>query len=655
MRRASSALVLVALLVPASADADTFSFTRSDKLVEKAHTVDITLKRDHAVIEVERTVHNGGERPDQALFHIHNDAQLVATGLRTQAIVEGKPVWFEGELMEAEAAATKYRELTGIGGYYPKDPALLSWRSAGHLALQVFPCMPKEDKKVAYTFVAPMRYEQGKYVLDIGRMGTEEVVPKGTARAASGTMKLDGKDVPASFELDEMVRFEQTVSFSGPLGGRLASVPFAKDKALAGFHFDVSPRLADVPDKARIVILVDQSKSVHDGDRAASLAVASAYLDHFDGSDVKASVLGFHRTVEPLTKGFADVATAQEAMAEAKLTGKNGSEVGRALARASELLATAPEGTARRVVLFTDLRTKLALTPEVARRALPPHAVLHVVTATASGPSLQRDDEDAWAVLPRASGGVLWQAGASDEADANAEMRTVFEELARPLRLDHVSVRAPGLEEKIEALSLSEGEGIERHVIADRAMTFVSFKAELWSKPVIKTLEPDVDYGRLRAALVFGTDLGAELDDREMMTLAMYGRAVSPVTSYLAIEPGVRPSTEGLEDGEGGGGRGEGIGLGSVGTIGHGSGSGSAPDFEALLKEALDGAKQSCGVSAATVTVESTLDEVVEVSSKVEDREKQSEKRTCLVEAAWRLTLPVEFGSVIHRTTTARL
>ena len=32
-----------------------------------------------------------------------------------------------------------------------------------------------------------------------------------------------------------------------------------------------------------------------------------------------------------------------------------------------------------------------------------------------------------------------------------------------------------------------------------------------------------------------------------MMVLARHGRAVSPVTSYLAIEPGVRPSTEGIE------------------------------------------------------------------------------------------------------------
>ncbi len=40
-----------------------------------------------------------------------------------------------------------------------------------------------------------------------------------------------------------------------------------------------------------------------------------------------------------------------------------------------------------------------------------------------------------------------------------------------------------------------------------------------------------------------------------MMVLARHGRAVSPVTSYLAIEPGVRPSTEGLNEGE----------LGSIG------------------------------------------------------------------------------------------
>ena len=37
-------------------------------------------------------------------------------------------------------------ELTGVGGYYPKDPALLSWRSQSQLALQVFPVAPSERR-----------------------------------------------------------------------------------------------------------------------------------------------------------------------------------------------------------------------------------------------------------------------------------------------------------------------------------------------------------------------------------------------------------------------------------------------------------------------------------------------------------------------------
>ena len=41
-------------------------------------------------------------------------------GLRTLALKNGKPHWYAGELMEAEAAAAKYQELTGIGGGLPQ-------------------------------------------------------------------------------------------------------------------------------------------------------------------------------------------------------------------------------------------------------------------------------------------------------------------------------------------------------------------------------------------------------------------------------------------------------------------------------------------------------------------------------------------------------
>ena len=64
---------------------------------------------------------NAGARHDQALFDLYLPESAAAVGLRTLGLVDGRPHWFPGELMEAEAAARKYERLTGIGGAYPKD------------------------------------------------------------------------------------------------------------------------------------------------------------------------------------------------------------------------------------------------------------------------------------------------------------------------------------------------------------------------------------------------------------------------------------------------------------------------------------------------------------------------------------------------------
>ncbi len=76
-------------------------------------------------------------------------------------------------------------------------------------------------------------------------------------------------------------------------------------------------------------------------------------------------------------------------------------------------------------------------------------------------------------------------------------------------------------------------------------------QGELWSSPVQARLPSDASRRKLWAALAFGTELLRELTEPEMMTLATLGGAVSPITSYLAIEPGVRPSTEGIDWGAG--------------------------------------------------------------------------------------------------------
>jgi len=663
MRHRSAWLLSPALLattLTSTAAADSFSYTRSNALVEKEHQVQITLRRDHAELKVTRVVHNGGERPDQATFEIMTGTDAIAVGLRTQAIVDGKPKWFQGELMEAEAAAKKYTELTGLGGAYPKDPALLSWRTPGHLKLQVFPCMAKEDKTVEYTMLVPMRYAEGRHVLDLPAMGTKGVIPKATVTADAGGILVDGRGAPANLRLGKSHRIEQAVDQVDWVAGDLGVVPFAADKALFGYHFDIAARISEVPDKARVVVLIDGSHSFGAENMSAARAAASSYLSHFDGSDVEASVLSFARKVESLTSGFESVDAARKALSGKAVKPQNGSEIGVALERAGALLATAPAGIERRIVLFTDLRTRATLDPERTRAFVPGGATLHIATlSTGDSASLSREDEEPWAKLPRSTGGLLWHASSSDDASGEDNRREVFEELARPMRLDRVTIVAPGLEDLEVPSVLVEGEGIEAHRITDKYVSFMSLRGELWSRPVSRTLEPDAGYGRRRAALAFGTSLVHGLQDKELMTLALYGRAVSPVTSYLAIEPGVRPSTEGLErDNMWGDQIGDAFGAGGVGLAGFGSGGGGLGeriDFEGLLAALLRPGLKPCGATAREVSgeVESTGPEIVAVKISVSDDAKGA-KASCLTEHAWGALLPAPFARR-DRTTRVKL
>ena len=154
-----ASFLALSLAGPSLAGAEEVMGTRSEELVERSHEIRLTLEHGVASLRVRRTVHNGGPRHDQAMFWIDVPPAAVATGLRTKGTLGGRPHWFEGDLLEAEAAAERYRELTGIGGYYPKDPALLSWRDQSYLALQVFPVAPDSDKTIEYTLEMPARWE----------------------------------------------------------------------------------------------------------------------------------------------------------------------------------------------------------------------------------------------------------------------------------------------------------------------------------------------------------------------------------------------------------------------------------------------------------------------------------------------------------------
>lgn len=652
--RFAAVIVAVWACHSAPARADRFEATRSELLVEREHDIELTLAYGHAELVVRRTVFNGGERHDQAMFWIDVPDGAVAVGLRTLAMLGGRPHWYDGELLEAELAAARYRELTGIGGYYPKDPALLSWRSAEQLALQVFPCPPQQAKSVEYTMVLPTQYEHGRYHVTLPEMGTEGLTAKVAVTGASARDQVFVDGLPVGrgtvVTMDAEHAFALGRAAAPTLDGGLAVVSLGDDRAL--FHYDIeaSRSLSQVPRHADVVVLLDRSRSVDEEDREAEVVLARSYLSHFEapGLDARAAVVPFDRKPEDLLGGLAPVGEAVALLEHVTLAGRNGSNVDAALGHARALLDGGRPGRARRIVLLTDRRTRSGLTvARVEAMARRTGAVVHVVDARAGESHLLRNDDDPWNRVARDTGGVFWDAGVTVGGGDVPALNAVFEELARPVRVHHVAIDIPGvMDSEFETPeTLDEGMATSALLLADRDIRHVVLTGELWSSPVRKVLLPRADEAKLWSALVFGSELLHSLTEPEMMVLAMRGRAVSPVTSYLAIEPGVRPSTEGLEDGEafgvggigfgGGGGSGSGIGMGRAGR---------PVDRDALLRRHLRGALDACGASgSASARLETTLAEIVEVASvRVEGGDAAIED--CVREQLWQVALEHAFG-----------
>ncbi len=657
------ALTLSAIGASPSAAADGFEGARSGALVERVHEIEVTVDRGFATLRVRRTVVNGGERHDQATFMIEAPERSVAVGLRTLGARRGKPTWFRGELLEAEAAAEKYRELTGIGGYSPKDPALLSWRGSGRLALQVFPCPPDERQTVEYTLLLPTHYENGRDRLELDRIGTDALAADLVIRAAhrADRIYVDGHSaaqrVKARADRPHRIAIERR---DGPPIRSDLGVVSTGEGYLVRYELAIAPRLSTIPRDAGVVVVLDTSASIDPDDLAAQVAAAQAYLGHFAarGLRARAEVIAFDRKAHPMHGRLRPVSKVLSTLDGFTFPQRNGSHLDVALRRATELLDAANVEHRRIVVLSDTLMRSELTTLRVAEAAHSTSALVHVgLVANVEPPSLLRDDGHSWSEAARATGGLVWEADASAAPTRAEEMRNVYLEWARPVRVDDPLVLAPAMFETDFDLpeSLAEGFGQSTMVLQGEHVRHVVLSGTLWSKPLLDVATPDEVFGTRWAALVFGTDLVDTLTDPEMMALAMRGGAVSPVTSYLAVEPGVRPSVEGL-DWELPVGR-TGSGLASGGLTGTGTPGvlrERTSAAEAFLAEQIGLAAHACGVPehiSTDVELQTTLREIVEVN-RVDfvgyDNRTQSK---CVSEQIWGVELPAEFTNERKRWT----
>jgi hypothetical protein len=785
--RLAACLVLAA----AAARADTLDATLGQPLTEIAHEVQITVEDGVARYRVERRYANRGTVADEASLDIDLPFGGGVTGLRIRA----RDTWYDGDLMEARAAARLYQELTGFGPFPAKDPALLQWVWPDKVHLQIFPVLPGKVSTVEYTLTVPVEYQRGRYVLSYprdpgpgltpatfvvrgdnvsvdgqavangkryslpqpatkaealwdggverqpgasyvfsrvvvpdverarapvktasidldlshtyrGDLRVELVTPDGKSvivhdRAggnandlrgryalalpagtrAAGTWRLVISD-HAARDVGTLNRWTLTLdtgrgaplvaSAAGPLfipdapegsddrglvtivmkappidtvAARLGRVVASKAHGFARLELDAAPELRPLPVRAQVVFVVDASRSEGDDGVTTQLALARAYLGHVP--DAGFEIVLFRRFAERLVGGFAPAARFDELVAAARKGGRlqtdNGSALDVGLAAALEALRDRPGP--KRVVVLSDaeLRSTFAPTRVAATlAALPPDTVVHIALPareSSDEPSEHRDDHHDLVPIAAAGHGILLHLDGVRAAEP-ARLAPLVLGLVRPIRIDDFAVH--GL--KVDAPpAFDEGTSLRTMEPLADPPTRVTLDGKIWAEPFHRVVEVSGTFSHATAAFVFSEHVYTELDEQEQMTVAMMGQVVSPVTSYIAIEPGTRPSRIGLTRSGGGSGSGYGRGAGGLGgrTIGLNI---TRPDLRALVEPGVArciAAHPTTGAWSVSLAVETTRDEIVDVAL----ARGSGPLADCIVEAAWAVRLPSEYVS----------
>lgn len=746
----------------------------------------ISIADGVATYKVQRQFANSGKVADEAGLAIDLPAGGAATGLRIRA----RDKWYDGELMEREAAAALYKEMTGFGAYAPKDPALLQWLWADKLYLQVFPVMPGQVSTVEYTLTVPTRYQNGRYylsyprfdpssreeadtaarpmavatlqidptwgdaqtvisidnqriapgtpfvltpparpdwgdvvsmdaggsyvastiavpdgpttnsaatsaelVLDISHtyssdLRVELVTPQGqlisimsqtgggaNVLTSKQTLKLPAGTIPAgtwrlvasdhagldtgsidkwsltfgttvATATDTPVFIPDAPESAGEAGVATIAVEppviktwltrfgrvVASDKHSFGrLEVDIAPRLSELPKQAQVVFVVDASYSVGEENLGAQLDVIRAYLAHVPDAEVE--IIATRRKATRVFGSFVGAKQVEAKLAAARagttLALGNGSALDEA-AKLAVSLVEARKGP-RRIVLLTDelLRSSLSAPATLASLAkASKDTVVHVVVPRTTGYPLEvvRDDTAALAPLATKHRGIFARIEAI-YAKGQKELVPVVLELVRPTKLENVVTTGVTLEEK----TLPEGAGVRLMLRGEKVTQSITLKGELWSTPVTKTLKPTTAFTKATAAFIFGLDEHQDLTPDEQMKVALLGRAVSPVTSYVAAEPGTRPSWIGLEGTGTGSGTGFGSGAGGLG----GGGSGRRPPPEITIDSAACVAQHKPATGwQVDLVLETTYSEIVDVLT-----EDTGPMAACVVEAAWATVL----------------
>lgn len=655
---------------------DVFDGAHSRWLSETQHHIDVTLDRGHATLVVRREVYNPTNLHEQGSWNVFVPSGAVATGLRTLRRVDGDPVWHEAELFEAALARKRFAKLDGTASE-PKAQALLYWMGRERLGLSVFPVMPERSFTVEYTLQLPTQYRGGAHEFELPTLGQKALpaVVRLSPKWPRDALLLDGKPVGPGFTFASQTDATVVVglvpsghepSRAATLDGRYASKFIEPGKTLTHVWFGAAPQLSPLPEQAHVVLLLDASRSVGVSAAQAARTAALAYLEALP-QDAWVEVLSFDRSVHAHHGRFAPRQLAIDALKKHQITLRNGSQLDDALEVAKRMLVGASAGAEKRVVVFSDTLTRSSLSEaQLALRFRSTGALVHGVeiqAMTGGRTYMDRRSSESWDAMLEKTGGVFWRAAApvelpTDEQDVAAHAAT-FLELVRPTRIHELSVGGKSISESVFASQvaddLPEGEGMSYLSLAEPLDAVIVVRGKLWSRQVEKRLRADRDQNRLWSALVFGTSHTDELSAEQRVELAEFGRVVSPSTSYLISEPGIRPPlpTQGRSDLD------SGIGIGRLGA--HRTRAPrvrtAAPPVSKFAE--LVTAWVNCGgtTGTASISIETTRAEIVDVFglTSTDQATLSDELRECIVESAWAFELDDAFRLSERHTYTVAL
>jgi subtilisin-like proprotein convertase family protein len=436
---------------------------------------------------------------------------------------------------------------------------------------------------------------------------------------------------------------------------RLGKVVASPTNAFGRFELDTAPQLAPLPKAAHVVFVVDASHSMRDDGIAMQLAVARAYLSHIP--DAQVEVVVFRRRATRLFGAFVSATDIDGPLAAAARAGKLAPGNGSALDEGAKLATAALVGRKGplRVVFTTDalLRNRWDNKDALTSLAkLPAAAIVHVVDAdprSGGDATLERADDHTLSPIAAAHHGIA--AVLTGGTEPGKELPRIVLNLVRPMRIDHFEIKGFDLEaghydQTIPGV-LDEGDGVRVVVAHKSAPATVTLDGMIWGDKFHRTVAVDAAFSRAAAGWVFSEDDHQDLSPDEMMKVAMMGKAVSPVTSYLAVEPGTRPSMIGIDRASAGArGRRSAVPSVRMGAASSRRKLDPMPLLADAVKQCVATHKPAAGWNVQ-MTLESTYDEVVDVIPTAGDKLPIA---NCLVEAVWALRLPAKDYNLSRET-----